>query len=174
MFFSEVVFLCLGIFGQGDVFDIDALIEKMGSEKFSVRQQAYIKLVKRIQRDDGRKLFPVLEKAMCHKNHEISYRAQLVIEQYYNVQPRCYPYIPWIDMLPEDIKDKQIIVRKYLEESPEPPWYCLFNSYPRYRYATMLYARDLLDKGMLRSEVVKLFDKMAEKEKEYKRKTGID
>jgi hypothetical protein len=71
-------------------------------------------------------------------------------------------------MLPADVPDRKQLIEQYLQmsrnifgTSSAPDWW-------NYRYATQLYARDLLKSGRTRVEVQALLDRMVEGEKDYK------
>lgn len=146
--------------------EINVLIEKFEDEHFAVRQQAYEKLVKIVQEDENRTLFSFFKKTAAGKKFETACRISAAAEHYYIVLPDNYPAVPWIDMLPKDFPDKDNIIRKYMDKSPDFPWSS--SDYPKYRYAMMLYIFDLVEGGMPRSKIVHLLNQMVENEKKWK------
>lgn len=151
--------------------EVNALIEKMGDKDFKVRETAYNRLVEMVQKDDGSDLLPALEKAREHNDLEIVSRAERVIRQYYFVMPTDYPFLPWIDSLPDDFPNRWKIISRYLQLVPPddsftwliPPDRPQFRCY-RYRLATAHFCRALLKNGMTRSQVRSLLDKMAKED----------
>lgn len=147
-----------------------ALIEQMGDERFHEREAATAALVRRIRADDGIAVLQRVQAATQHRDPEVSRRAEGIVAEFFNLRPSRSMQVPWIDMLPQTMKERDILIREYCRRSHEagcpanaPRWY-------NYRYATSLYVGDLLKAGEPRSRIQKLLDEMAVAEEKYKEK----
>ena len=150
-----------------------SLIEQMGDERFHAREAASAALVRLVRADDGHALLPRLHAATRHADPEVARRAECVVAEFYNLRPSRAPLVPWIDMLPAAVKDREALIREYCRRGHEagcpanaPRWY-------NYRFATSLYVGDLLRAGTTRSKVQKLLDEMADAERQYKAKNNL-
>jgi hypothetical protein len=145
------------------------LIEQLGAEEFAVREAATRALVHLVQSDGGHVLLPRLETATHYADVETARRAERVLAEFYNLRPSTYSLLPWIDMLPATVKDRDEIIRAYRQ--PGQPGGATTYDAPRwleYRFATGMYISDLLRTGQPRSQVRKLLDEMAAAERQYK------
>ncbi|HZT82718.1 MAG TPA: hypothetical protein VFA26_20985 [Gemmataceae bacterium] len=149
------------------------LIDQLGDEQFAVRARAQARLVRIAQSDRGHHFRPRLEAATRHLDPEVARRAAAVLEAFYDVRPTRYPVLPWIDMLPAGFADRQATIDCWLSRARGPAGWSYSPDWPDYRYATSLYARELLRKGMPRSEVRRLLDEMAAVEQDYRSRRGM-
>lgn len=125
---------------------------------------------------------PYLEAATQHRDPEIARRASSLLAHYYQsvadqlseqVRPAHWPRTPWLDMLPPDYPDRQVIVSFYLSAAQRkigphgpPEW-------DDYRLATRLYLRQLIMDRRRLDEVHLLLDRMAEQERQWIQQNGI-
>ena len=144
------------------------LIAQLGHEEYAVREAATAALMHLVQTDEGHVLLPRLEAATHDVDAEMARRAEGVLAEFYNLRPSSYSLLPWIDMLPASLKDRENIIREYRQRGQglvavydAPRW-------REYRFATALYVGDLLRAGKPRSQVRKMLDEMAVTERQYK------
>jgi hypothetical protein len=148
------------------------MVQRLGSPSFREREAASLALVQLSVSPLGHRVYPHLKRATRSPDLEVQRRAERVLERYYDVSPTSYPLVPWIDMLPADFPDRKTIIEQYLQQSRNvfgtstaPDWW-------NYRYATQLFARDLLKRGQTRGQVQALLDRMVEGETEYKNRAA--
>jgi hypothetical protein len=144
------------------------LIEQLGHDEYPVREAAAAALLRAVQSDEAARILPRLEAAAASRDPEVAWRAKTIVTEYYNLKPSKYALLPWIDMLPATVKERENVIREYCRRGREAG--CPYDA-PRwhdYRYATALYVEDLLKKGQSRADVQKMLDTMAEAEHTYK------
>lgn len=143
------------------------LVEQMGDNRFAVREGASRSLSAVLQHDWGVVLLRAAEDATRHRDPEVARRAGTLVEEFLDIRPTAQTTVPWIDMLPEKIDDRQRILDEYLARARTevgshgpPEWH-------DYRLATVYFAQDRLRAGVPRSQLVFLLDEMADNEKRY-------
>ena len=157
--FGATLWLVL-IFAPPHEVPIAHLINQLGDEQFVVRERAM-----RALEALGVEALPALEAARFHPNPEVARRADVLVERYYAVKPTQYDFLPWIDMLPTDYPNRQVVIDTYLTQARTTgDWWRWTPGWPDYRYATYLLTRDLLKAGQTRAQVVALLDRMAANE----------
>jgi hypothetical protein len=145
-----------------------ALIEQLGDDQFLAREAANAALVRMVRSDEGYVLLLRLEAATRHRDPEIAVRAEGILAEFYNVRPAASVQVPWIDMLPQSVRNRDALIKQYRQLGHEAGCPCNAPRWYDYRYATSLYVRDMLRSGQPRSHVQKLLDEMATAEKTYK------
>ena len=100
-----------------------------------------------VQSDGGHALLPRLEAAAQHRDPEIAWRAAGVIAAFYDLKPSSPAPLPWIDMLPATVKDREALIREYRERGHAAGCPSYAPRWEDYRYATSLYVGDLLRSG---------------------------
>jgi hypothetical protein len=169
----------------------DVILEKLGHQTCKVREEA-TEILKRfllqpLDDDQHQELIlPVLcllerkaeffanpEDAENDYDLEKSRRIERVLHAYYDIQPTNYRLMPWVDMLPAEVQDRDAIVRVYRQKAQggasfhsAPPW-------QDYRHAMALYAIDLLRLGEPRTRVQGLLDDTVAQERRYKAAHGL-
>ena len=144
------------------------LIAQLGNEEYAVREAATAALVRLVQSDEGHLLVPRLEAATHHRDVELARRAEGVLAEFYNLRPSSYSVLPWIDMLPASMKDRETIIRTYRQRGQASGAVYDAPRWREYRFATGLYVGDLLRTGKPRSQVRKMLDEMVVTERQYK------
>lgn len=142
-------------------------IERMGDDRFLVREAASNALKEMVCQDCGILILPMLDQATRHGDPEIAKRAALVRSEFFNVRATSRPDMPWIDMLPSSMSDRHRLLSEYLFRAREevghhssPDWY-------DYRLATVYLIHDQLRAGVPRSQVIDLLNQMVENQARY-------
>lgn len=151
---------------------IPALIEQLGSAKFSEREAAF-KALRKI----GKAAFPLLEKAESHADVEVSSRARKLTAPYHQerhvklaktLMPSVYPRCPWIyqgsyscDLVFSYLGREELASTS----NGAPDW-------TRYREATRLHLYDMLRGGSTEKECVAELDRMAQAEIDWINRNG--
>src|SRR5262249_32018441 len=89
---------------------VACLIKQLGDERYAVRAAAHTALERILLSDYGHLHRTRVEAAMRNRDLEIARRAELLVEDFYNIRPSHYPVLPWIDMLPPSRADRQAII----------------------------------------------------------------
>jgi hypothetical protein len=152
---------------------VACLIQQLGDERYAVRAAAHAALQQVLLSDYGHLYRVRVEAATRHRDREVARRAELLVEDFYNIRPSRYPVLPWIDMLPPSREDRQAIIDRTLGSARVVNSWNQNTDWPDYRYATYLYASDLLRQGHSRKFVRQLLDEMAAQEREYRKKRGM-
>jgi hypothetical protein len=150
------------------------LIKQLGDEHYAVRARAHSALERILLSDHGHLYRVHVEAATRHRDLEIGRRATVLVEDFYNIRPSRYPVLPWIDMLPPTREDRQIIIDRALGTARTSTAWGQNPDWPEYRYATYLYASELLRQGHSRKAVRQLLDDMAAQERDYRQKRGLN
>ncbi len=153
--------------------EVIALIEQLGDDRFTARVAAQTKLERILLSPHGHVHRQRVVEATRHPDLEIRHRAARALEAFYDVRPRDYPAMPWIDMLPPGRADRQAVIDGCLNKVRSPGTWGYGTDWPDYRQATAIYARQLLEKGYPRHCVQHVLDEMVSLERQYREKHGM-
>lgn len=156
--------------GEADVAD---LIERLGDDRFAVRASAQTELARLLLSPQGHRYRPAVEAATHHPDLEVARRATAALLVFYDIRPTDYPVLPWIDMLPGRVGDRQAIIDRCLAVVRPPGSGWSGPDWPDYRQATAVYARELLRQGYPRHCVRRLLDEMVRQEQQYRDRHGM-
>jgi hypothetical protein len=149
-------------------------VANLGNEQFAVRQHASAALAA-----CGRSAQPWVEAAARSDDPEVAHRATVLLQECRRQQAkdylarRCDPW-PWLDMLPDDVfiggRNRHELFQTWWDESPivlsvAPEW-------QRFREATRLFVRFLIEEGHGEEEIGELLGRMQELEREWWRGPG--
>jgi hypothetical protein len=156
-----------------DEAEVLLLIDQLGDERFGVRVAAQRRLEHILLTEPDPVLRQRVEEAKLHPDLEIRRRAAYALEAYYDLRPREYPVLPWIDMLPARFADRQAVIDGCLHQVRAPGSWSYHADWPDYRQATSVYTRQLLSQGFPRHCVQELLDDMVIRERRYREKHGM-
>jgi hypothetical protein len=147
------------------------LIDQLGASSYQKRQEAMQAL-----QQLAPLIVPYLESVRGHQDLEIARRSEVILASYCEkaadhfikrAKPTNWTYLPWIDMLPKDYTDRDIIVEYFLAEAREkigrkgpPDW-------EDYRLATELYLHYLFLNQHSLPHAIELLDRMAAQERQW-------
>src|SRR5262249_10929493 len=94
--------------------DVDALIERLGDDRFTVRVTAQRDLERQLASPNGHHYRLAVEAGCRHEAPEIAKRAAAALDAFYDVRPSGYPMLPWIDMLPPQFAERQMLIDRHL------------------------------------------------------------
>ncbi len=148
-----------------------ALIPQLGSDDFQTRTLAHHQLEQLLPIAG-----PYLLRASSDPNPEIAARAAVLSEKWSwqvaeAIKPTKWPYLPWIDSLPQGYPNRFCVISEYLSMvgccvgetyggGGPPHW-------PKYRCATKFYVQKLLIEGKEVEQVQSLLDSMVTYEKNW-------
>jgi hypothetical protein len=156
-----------------DEAEVLLLIDQLGDERYAVRVEAQRRLEHVLLSEPDPVLRQRVEEAKEHSDLEIRRRAANALEAYYDVRPRQYPVMPWIDMLPAESADRQGVIDGCLNQVRAPGSWSYHADWPDYRQATAVYSRQLLRQGYPRHCVQELIEDMVGRERRYREKHGM-
>ncbi|HJZ95645.1 MAG TPA: hypothetical protein VKE70_04020 [Candidatus Solibacter sp.] len=156
-----------------DESEVRSLIDRLGDDRYTVRVEAQAQLESLLLSLPGHQYRELIEAATEDPDLEIARRARSALESYYNIQPRHYPVLPWIDMLPQVHAERQAIIESCLSQVRPPGSWGYGADWPEYRQATAVLTRRLLDQGFPRHCVRQLLDDMVHQEQQYREKHGM-
>lgn len=145
-------------------FEICKCLKELSDKQWRVRENATVKLIKMDE-----KAFPYIKNYLkvteCPESFD---RCERMIHIFYeSIKPTTYKAIPWIDALPKQYPNRDIIISKYME-GMDRSGICgdkLFE-YMGYRLATKNYIIDLHKSGIKKKDIIKLLDSMVPEELE--------
>jgi hypothetical protein len=123
--------------------------------------------------EEGHLLRPRVEVATRHADLEIARRAAAALEAFYDLRPKGYPVMPWIDMLPTGLAERQAIIDACLNQVRPAGSWSYSADWPDYRQATACFVRGLLHSGYPRHCVRQLLEDMVQQERQYREKHGM-
>lgn len=143
------------------------LVQKLGSDSFQAREAASAALAHM-----GRGALIAVRKGCQSPDAEVAARCRRLAAVQLQAAPTDYQWLPWVDMLPANLKhlQKDYLDRagwSYASSGPTDDWLV-------YRYATQLWARDLMEKGVPREWVVVELDRMAAREVKYRQQHNMN
>jgi len=158
---------------------IERSIQDLGHENYFRREAAQKTLEQTMPWSES-----CVEKATKDLDLERSRRAERVLSNYYSqradlickrVFPTTYPYVPWIDQLPNDSPHWSNLYLNWAERLDHKEWNISKSGKPlgrwsEYRVATRLLIGELLRQRISVEEIVKLLDRMVVIEQEYVRR----
>ena len=165
--------LALALSGSAKAEDLSPIIKNLGSESFSVREDAYKLLGSKINNSG---ITEDVRRHMPHDDPEVQFHLRRFLEDYWNIMPSNYYRLPFIDSLPMDYKGRSDIISDNLRKSNslchDMPGFVSppdnedgqLSDWPKYRAATRFWTTEMLDGGMPRQEIIKLLNTMAERE----------
>ena len=138
------------------------LFLQLGSLKFKEREAAHNRL-----QGMGPIILPLADAFAKHEDPEIATRSRRIAVFISEVKvPFNHDKIPWIDMLPPQWPNRDNVLRVYLESARS-----LMSSesldWMAWRYATLLYARDLKRQGWSQAKLDAMFLVLAKAETEW-------
>jgi hypothetical protein len=151
------------------------LIERLGDDRYFVREVAQAQLEQDIISTKSYSIWSLIKAALDNEDPEIARRAKTILKSYYNVTLTNYSVNPWIDMMPLSYPGRQIMMESCLAEvrgNYSTGW-GYGNDWPEYRSATAIMVKRLLDQGYSRHCVRQLLDDMVENEIQYREKNGM-
>jgi hypothetical protein len=156
-----------------DESEVRALIDRLGDERYSVRVEAQAQLEAFLLSAAGYRYRELVETAAQEQDLEIARRARGALASYYHVQPFDYPVLPWVDMLPPNFAERQLVIESCLVQVRPPGGWGYGADWPEYRQATAVLTRRLLDQGYPRHCVRQLLEDMVNQERQYREKHGM-
>lgn len=141
------------------------LVEALGSEDFRTRERATNVLVHM-----DLLALPAITRASRHEDPEIRHRAKFLLDEVFSVKSTAGT-IPWIDMLPPEMPDRQKIIVDYLAavRGSDSNFYAWELDWADYRTATCFYVHRLREEGRSKGEIRELLDKMEKREDSYRK-----
>lgn len=138
------------------------LIQRLGHDDFRTREAATKEL---------RRLEPIAQlQAVRSEDPEVTHRVRGLLADYRaTFRPTKYPVTPWLCRLPKDYPAYSEVYEYY-----QPTFCTQWSRWPwvEWRFATDRLVDDLIARGDSRESIVRLLDRMAEREKEYIRSCG--
>jgi hypothetical protein len=157
-----------------DEAEVLVLIDQLGDERYAARIDAQRRLERILLFEPNPALRErVEEEAKRNPDLEIRRRAAFALETFYDLRPRAYPVLPWIDMLPQEYPERQGVIDGSLSQVRAPGSWSYQADWPDYRQATSVYARSLLRQGFPRHCVQEMLDDMVQRERRYREKHGM-
>lgn len=148
---------------------LSCLTAQLGSPSFPTREKAHAALSDLLPLS-----LPALQKAEKSSDVETVVRAGQLVRWYYQdtahekaaqAKPKDYPYLPWMDRLPNDYPNRNAVIYSWLCQariqgsfSDGPP------QWESYRAATKLFIEDLYSDPLTAGTVQGLLDGMAQSE----------
>jgi hypothetical protein len=160
------------------------LIKLTGHDSFKVREDATLKLKKKVTGKDGLKIVPQLEWEVRHNpDAEIRQRCKWVVKHFYVIGPsdknKKMPWICFTDKRTEPYnfqKDDGQCLRHYLETAAKTyngHQGCETDGWLPWRTATELMCHAMLRVGVPRKRVIEMIDRMVEEEEAYNSKAVV-
>jgi hypothetical protein len=156
-----------------DEAEISRLIERLGDDRYEIRVQSQAQLEQALLAVEGHRYLGLIEAAAEDADLEIARRARAVLDAYYSLDASDYPVLPWIDMLPLHLANRQVIIESCLIQVRTPGSWGYGADWPEYRQATSVMTRRLLNEGYPRHCVRQLLDDMVNQERHYREKHGM-
>ncbi len=145
--------------------EVTFLVGQMGDEEWAVREEASAALVKMDERPI--KLLRIAQDPKNNPDLEIRRRANKIVRKYEgSIEPSNNENFPWIDHLPDDFVDRDLIIKRFIR-----PYRSQFrydnHEYQIFRDATKDFILEYSRRGHTRQECIRLLDLMVENQKTW-------